>query len=68
MRKEEFAPWELEYEKQQRIEERTQFTRSQWYGKGRRVVVPDSQAVRVIHVRSTGNELRLFSEEQTQEI
>jgi hypothetical protein len=67
MKDSQYAPWELEQEKQKRIEERKHFTRAQWGAKGRYVVVPDSQSVKVIPVRSTGNTLHLFSEEQTVE-
>jgi hypothetical protein len=74
IRKNELAPWELEHlellreEHIRRIEsQRTHFTRSQWYSKGRRVVVSNSDAARTMTTR-TGHLLHLFSFEQTKEV
>lgn len=61
------APWERDYEEQKREEQRTLFTRSQWRGKGRMVIVGDEEARKTIVARSNGHTLLLFSEDQTRE-
>lgn len=58
------APWESQYWREKQAEERTHFTREQWRAKGRRVVVPDAEAVKVFQTKN-GNSLRLYRLEQT---
>jgi hypothetical protein len=66
VKKEEYAPFELEYFQQKGLEERTTFTRTQWKEKGRCVVVANEEARRAIVTRA-GNTLHLFSFDQTEE-
>jgi hypothetical protein len=65
------TPFELEHSRQQRREkqeqERTSWTRSQWYSAGYRVTATDGEAVRSFVVNSTGRVLYLFDETQVVE-
>jgi hypothetical protein len=61
------TPWEEENERETKIAQRTSLTRSQWWDMGRKVIASNAEAVKTITVRSTGNTLYLFSEEQTEE-
>jgi hypothetical protein len=65
------TPFELEHSRQQRRErqkqERTSWTRSQWYSAGYRVTATDAEAVRSFVLKSTGRMLYLFDETQVVE-
>ena len=67
MKNVELAPWERDYLRQKRGVTRTMFSISQWAAKGKRVVVGNQEARRVI-VTSTGHRLHLFSEDQTEQL
>jgi hypothetical protein len=60
-------PAEIEYLVTKRKQERTTFTRRQWWAQDRYVFATDAEAVKHFFVNSTGQEIFLFSEEQTRE-
>lgn len=43
-------------------------TRGQWRDKGHEVIVDESEAARVLFVKTTGRNLHLFSEDQTEKL
>lgn len=89
MRKDEFAPFEVQHgfnsdnvlrsevsrygefkirKHRKTVRDPKLLTRNQWRDKGREVIVADSEAARVLFIKTTGRNLELYSEEQTEKL
>jgi hypothetical protein len=64
------APWEVQNGFDERGQRReVLLSRSQWWKlKGRKVIVPDTEATRIVTSKHTGHLLCLFDESQTKEL